>query len=677
MATIAESRATSIEAKPLTTASLAAILGGAPTATGKAVNETTALGADAVWACVRVISEDVAKLPLVTYRRLQPRGKERVPNHPLYSLLHDQPNPLMGSLQFRETMQAHLCTWGNAYAEIERDDVGRPVGLWPLNPRNMQRPERSRADTLLYPYTLPNGQPVVFPQARMFHLRGLSFDGVVGYSPIAVHRETVGLDLALKEYGARFFGNGARPGGVLQSKTALSQGAIDRLKASWEMAHQGLSQAHRVAILEEGLEWKQVGLPNEDAQYIDAQKLSVLDIARIYRVPPHKIADLDRATYSNIESQSISFVTDTLLPWLVRWEQQINMDLLLPSERATYFVEHLVSGLLRGDTQSRFAAYAVGRQWGWLSADDIRELENMNPLPDGQGAIYLVPLNMTPADKIGELPPPKDIPGPRALPGPAETRAAGGNHDSRRRLAQAYHRLFLDAATRVVRREANEVEQAAERLLSRRSTSTLLTWLDEFYAEWPTVVERAFAPVVSTYAEAIHDDAAAEIGEEPDAADLASFAAALAATYAGSHARKSANQLREVLTDTPEADQLAAVRTRLDEWREKRPEKIARNETVVVAGAVVRETWKRRGRRTVTWVVSGDRNCPYCEALAGRTVGIDSDFLAVGQSFQPGGADKPLNVKRRVGHPPAHRGCDCGLAAEVVGARRDAEDVHA
>lgn len=375
------------------------LMGGKSTATGISVNEQNALQSTAVFACVRILSETVASLPLPMYKRIAERGKARAPDHPLYSVLDDIANEEMTAYSLRETLQGHLGTWGNAYAEIEWDMAGRVKGLWPLRP-DQTWPERNPdTNKLQYRTVLPDGTGVILPFERVFHIPGFGFDGLVGYNPIRLFRESIGLAMATEEYGARFFGNGAKPGGVLEHPNKLSKEAQDRLRESWNEMHRGLSKQHRIAILEEGMSYKQIGIPPEDAQFLETRKFQTSEIARIYRVPPHMIGDLERATFSNIEHQSIEFVQHTIRPWLVRWEKSIKFKLLTPNERKRFFAEHLVDGLLRGDTKSRYDSYAVARQNGWMSANDIRKLENMNPIEGGD--IYLVNGNMVPTDQAG------------------------------------------------------------------------------------------------------------------------------------------------------------------------------------------------------------------------------------------------------------------------------------
>jgi HK97 family phage portal protein len=368
--------------------------GGIESKSGIKIDELNALQSTAVFACVRVLAETIASLPLLIYRRLPSRGKERASDHPLFKILHHLANPLMTSFEFRETLMGHILLWGNAFAEIERDIGNRIIGLWPLLPNKMKI--EGKGNTLSYFYTLPKGQEVQIPAINIFHVKGLSANGFSGQSVISFAREAIGLSIAGEEFGSRFFSNNAVPGGVYEHPGKLSVQARENLQKSIEEKHQGLSKAHRMAILEEGMKYHQIGIPGRDAQLLETRKFQVSEIARIYRVPPHLIGDLERATFSNVEQQAIDFVVHTVRPWLVRWEQAILRDLFEEEEREEFFAEFLVDALLRGDIVSRFEAYSQGRNWGWLSADDIRELENMNPLPGGIGQSYLIPSNMIP-----------------------------------------------------------------------------------------------------------------------------------------------------------------------------------------------------------------------------------------------------------------------------------------
>lgn len=367
---------------------------------GKQVNEFTAMQTTAVYACVRILAETLAALPLQLYR-YTPGGKERVYDHPLYHLLHDEPNPEMTSFIFRETLMSHLLIWGNAYAQIIRDRLGRVQGLYPLRPDKMTvcRDDRGK---IFYLYTKtgdenPNIKPygqVALQKEEVLHIPGLGFDGLVGYSPIAMARNAVGMTMACEEYGASFFANGASPSGVLEHPGVLKDPA--KVRDSWNAVYQGSANAHKVAVLEEGMKYQQIGIPPEEAQFLETRKFQLNEIARLYRIPPHMIGDLEKSSFNNIEQQSMEFVKYTLDPWVIRWEQAMQKALFLPEEKKQYFLKFNVNGLMRGDYESRMTGYSIGRQNGWLSANDIREMEDMNPVPDEEGGnLYLVNGSMT------------------------------------------------------------------------------------------------------------------------------------------------------------------------------------------------------------------------------------------------------------------------------------------
>jgi len=362
---------------------------------GKRVNETTAMQTTAVYACVRILSEAVASLPLHVYEYSE-GGKKMVTDHPLYALLHDEPNPDMTSFVFRETMMSHLLIWGNAYAQIIRNGKGEAIALYPLQPDKMdvERDERGKLYYVYSRYTDENpniknyGQIVLWPE-EVLHIPGLGFDGLIGYSPIAMARNAVGMTMACEEYGASFFANGANPGGVLEHPGVLKDPS--KVRESWNSVYRGVSNAHKIAVLEEGMKYQQIGIPPEEAQFLETRKFQINEIARLYRIPPHMVGDLEKSSFSNIEQQSLEFVKYTLDPWVVRWEQALKKALLLPEEKERLFLKFNVDGLMRGDYQSRMSGYAIGRQNGWLSANDIREMEDLNPIPEEEGGdLYLI-----------------------------------------------------------------------------------------------------------------------------------------------------------------------------------------------------------------------------------------------------------------------------------------------
>lgn len=371
------------------------------TTSGKPVNERTAMQTTAVYACVRILAEAVASLPLHVYEYQDDGGKKLVHDHPLYYLLHDEPNPEMTSFVFRETLMSHLLIWGNAYAQIIRDGAGRVLGLYPLLPDKMDV-QRDDKGNIYYVYSRNSDENPVFKEygnirlkaEDVLHIPGLGFDGLIGYSPIAMAKNAVGMTLACEEYGASFFANGANPGGVLEHPGVLKDPS--KVRESWNSVYRGVNNAHKIAVLEEGMKYQQIGIPPEEAQFLETRKFQINEIARLYRIPPHMVGDLDKSSFSNIEQQSLEFVKYTLDPWVIRWEQSLQRSLLLPGEKGKYFIKLNVDGLLRGDYQSRMNGYAVGRQNGWFSANDIREMENMNPIPDEEGGnLYLINGAMT------------------------------------------------------------------------------------------------------------------------------------------------------------------------------------------------------------------------------------------------------------------------------------------
>lgn len=371
------------------------------TTSGKPVNERTAMQTTAVYACVRILAEAVASLPLHVYEYQDDGGKKLVHDHPLYYLLHDEPNPEMTSFVFRETLMSHLLIWGNAYAQIIRDGAGRVLGLYPLLPDKMEV-QRDDKGNIYYVYSRNSDENPTFKEygniklkaEDVLHIPGLGFDGLIGYSPIAMAKNAVGMTLACEEYGASFFANGANPGGVLEHPGVLKDPS--KVRESWNSVYRGVSNAHKIAVLEEGMKYQQIGIPPEEAQFLETRKFQINEIARLYRIPPHMVGDLDKSSFSNIEQQSLEFVKYTLDPWVIRWEQSLQRSLLLPGEKGKYFIKLNVDGLLRGDYQSRMNGYAIGRQNGWLSTNDIREMEDMNPLPEEEGGnLYLVNGAMT------------------------------------------------------------------------------------------------------------------------------------------------------------------------------------------------------------------------------------------------------------------------------------------
>ena len=373
---------------------------------GKRVNERSAMQMTAVYSCVRILSEAIASLPLHFYEYSDDGSKNKATNHPLYFLLHDEPNPEMSSYTFREVLMTHLLLWGNAYAQIIRNGKGEVIALYPLMPDRMTV-DRDSKGKIYYEYQMSTddaptmkGSTVTLASTDVLHIPGLGFDGLVGYSPIAMAKNAIGMAIACEEYGAKFFANGAAPSGVLEHPGTIKDPS--RVRESWTQTFGGSSNANKVAVLEEGMKYTPISISPEQAQFLETRKFQINEIARIFRVPPHMVGDLEKSSFSNIEQQSLEFVKYTLDPWVSRWEQAMVRSLLTAEEKKRYFIKFNVDGLLRGDYQSRMNGYAIGRQNGWMSANDIRELENLDRIPAELGGdLYLINGNMTKLEDAG------------------------------------------------------------------------------------------------------------------------------------------------------------------------------------------------------------------------------------------------------------------------------------
>ena len=361
---------------------------------GTIVNERSALGLSAVYACVKVLSETIASLPLHVYQK-KGTSKQMALDHALYEILHNEPNPEMTSYIWRETMTGHLALWGNAYCEIEYGEDWRPKAIWPLRPDRTWPMRDLNTGEIFYQTTLTDGTMVTLASWRVLHVPGFGFDGLVGYSPIRLQMETIGTAQATQEYGSRFYSNGARPSGILEHPKTLSEPAQVRLRDSFDSKYSGLGNSHRTMLLEEGMSYRQIGVPPNEAQYIESRKFSTEDVSRIFRVPLHMIGDLSRATFSNIEQQSIDFATSTIQPYCVKYEQEFRRKLFASKEKQKFYAKFDMDEMKRGDMKSRYDSYAIGRNNGFLSVNDVREFEDLNPVIGGD--IYMVPVNLMPA----------------------------------------------------------------------------------------------------------------------------------------------------------------------------------------------------------------------------------------------------------------------------------------
>ena len=639
---------------------------GSGTYTGKTVTPENALTIAAVYACVRVISETVASLPLIVYERIPGGGKRRATEFPLYSLLHDSPNELMTSFEYRETIQAQLLLYGNALSEIDYNNRGGVRQIWPLNPAKVHQIKQENGK-LYYQYQRPNLQFEWIPGDRIWHLRGLGSDGLWGYSPIGLMRNSMGISLATEEFAGRFFGSGAQPSGVLKHPGVLGDAAFDKISESWGDRYGGLSNAHKTAILEEGMEYQQISIPPEDAQFLETRQFQVTEIARIYNVPPHKIQDLSRSTNNNIEQQSLDFVINTIRPWLVRWEQSAQKNLFLSRYKQQYFAEFLVDGLLRGDSTARASYYTSMFNMGVYSQNDILEKENGNPIEGGDD--HWVPLNLVPLSQAGQA---------QAAPAPTTARAlipgqVSGENDTeirairaankRQNLQTAYLPVYSDVLARILRREINDVGAGFVRILTKNggTVAEFMDWVRTFYDDHEDFVRKQLAPTQRAYVDLVKIEAMSEVGI--DEANLDSFNRSYLRNYAARHAGRSITQLENGITGegvNPET----GIEDVFENWREVRPDGDAIDETVRVSNGASKMVYLIAGIGTIRWVTTRD-SCPYCRQLNGKTIAITGDFLSAGESLEGEEGAEPLTPGRNIGHPPAHRGCDCMVVAGI------------
>lgn len=401
---------------------------GIPAGNSIRVTESNAMRSTAVLSCVRILSETIASLPLPVYRRIQPRGREKT-DHQISKLLQVNPNPKMTAFTFKETMMAHILLWGNCYAEIEYDNNGLIVALWIIPPNRVEIWETEIGD-VYYRVSTGKGKQHNIPAYAMLHVAGLGFDGKKGMSVISWARQAIELSLATEQFGTDFFENGTNVGAVATIPGTLSDTSFERLQKSLREKYEGLGKSHRLMLLEEGMTFAKNSIPPNDAQFLETRKFQILEIARLFRVPPHMLADLERASFSNIEQQSTDFLVHTVHPWLVRWEQVINWKLFSEDERKIFYAEFKVEGLLRADSAARATFYTQMFNIGVYSQNDIREKENENPINGGDR--YFIPLNMLPVDMVDEYyKKPEEQKAPQTVePEPKITPEGGDNNDS-------------------------------------------------------------------------------------------------------------------------------------------------------------------------------------------------------------------------------------------------------
>ena len=627
------------------------------TASGVEVNPDTALQNMSVLSCVTLIAEIEAMLPLITYERLE-RGKQRANSHYLYSVLRDVPNPEMTAMTYRQTITGHTALRGNGLSEIEFDNAGRVKYLWPLNPDKVRRMER-RNGKLFYVITLPSsvgGQDVGLPAENILHIRWFTTNGLWSLSPIQQARQSIATSLAAQEYMARFFSNNAEPGVVLKTEKELSDKAYNRVKGDWEERHKGLENAHRIAILEEGLSVEKLGVDNKDSELLQLLGFGTADIARLYHISLDMLAESDKAaTYASVEQFGERFVQYTMQPWFVRWEQEISRSLLTESERKKYFAEHLVDALLRADIATRYAAYVQGINNGFTSPNEAREKENLNPYEGGD--VYLAPLNLTTVDQLSQ-----PVGGLRAIGGadahlyelrsgaplqavPESDQELRSNRSaaSRRRMMLSQRKVFRDTAARVLRRELRDVLDAAKKAIGKRDAQSLNLWLDQYYQKHEAFVQRQFSPVMSAYADMVAgvagDEVNANEGQFNDQVER--FARAYVNAYAARHVGINLANVRALIADaTDQEDPIQALESAFENYQDARADEIALKESNRENNATSRLVYVAAGFKRMGWHAVD--HCEYCRASIKRSSAWMNIFYGRAMNTSPMASVNPL-----------------------------------
>lgn len=651
-----------------------------PTDSGATVTPDSSLGSTAVWQAVSMLSGSMGILPLKLIRR-DGESYQPATNHPIYKLVTRHPNPWQTAIAFKEMMQGHLLLRGNAFAQIVRDQANRVKALVPLHPDRMEIKVDDNGN-LVYFLRRKDGTKRTFQASEILHIRGLSSDGIIGYSPIELMRDAIGLSLATERYGSKFFANSARPSGVLKHPNVMGEEAEEKFKESWQAAFSG-EKAHSVAILEEGMEWVAMGTSNEQSQFLETRTFQLDEVARVFNIPPHKLKNLVRTTFNNVEHQSIEYVVDAVQPWAVRWEEQLALSLLTEQEQETHFFKFSMQALLRGDNASRSQFYREMFNIGVFSINEIRKFEDLNAVDDGDARF--VPLNMVPLGDAmsGILPATEDDDRgmdlqafadwfeehreeiattalePRQLPAVRATQAQRVALRQRQQLA--YRRIFADAGARVVKREVQDLR----RLNKTLEKYGLATWRDAiekmYNDDFSPYFFRTMQPVVQGYADLLGPTAADEVAGEP--ADITEFVQDYTKSLTERHVNSSKGQLDKVVREEEPDDYVDVLNQRFDEWEEKRPDKIGRRESGRAGSALAIAQWTALGVGGLVWVTTG-KSCPLCQGMDGRTVSMGGSFLAKGDTVQGDENTAPLTTSSTVGHPPLHDGCDCMVAPQ-------------
>jgi HK97 family phage portal protein len=635
------------------------------------VNATTALTNTSVWAAVNLISGTLGSLPLITYSALPDGGKRRARNLGLYDLFRWSPNKHQTAQEFFEMGQGHLCLRGNFFARLETTVSGELSQIVPLHPDRVTL--SVEGDEVLYHYRKKGGEERTFPSSEVLHVKGLSSDGLIGYSPITVGAGAIAMSFAAEKYGSRFFENSATPSGILSHPGKLRPEARSNIKQSWSAAH-GSGKQHSVALLEEGLEWKALSVSPEQAQFLQTRKLQSEEIARLWNVPVHLLQILDRSTFNNVVEQNRSFATNNIRMWAIRWEQAIRKTILTRFAPPGTFVEFNMDDLLRPATKERAEAAQIQLLHGALSINEWRARERLNPIEEG-GDTHWMPLNIAPVGSSA-APPPGTAPTEASQKLINELRDAGfevsgsmslpalRSLSNRRKIAEAVRPLIQDTAQRLVNKEIKMVSRMIKAQLNVRGSATLFSELEEFYhGEFTQIIIDFMLPVIRSYAIQVYGQAAGEMGYPDEfTEELQTFIEDYVAVISNHHAKNSRQQLQTIISRSTAEEMFNDLEVRLAHWKEKRAEKIAREQAIEGGGAFAKFGYMAAGALSLRWITAGE-TCPFCKSLSGKIVGMQTMFVQSGQTVET--EEGKLTPTRSIGHPPLHNGCDCFISPSL------------
>jgi len=636
------------------------------------INAARARQISTVWNAINIIAGSIAMLPLNLMQRTNGRTQIAA-GHPYHDLFHNTFNPeINNSFLARETLQEHLLLRGNCYAEIRRgygNNKNAPdiVALYPLNPDNVLLRRNKDTKDLEYLVTTPDGKATIIQRVNMLHIPGLGSNGLTGYSVVSLARESLGLAAVAEKFGSSFFAKGTHPGIIVKHPGKLSEPAHNSLRNDLTEKYSGLGQAHRLMLLEEGMDVAKLGFSPEDSQFLETREFQVEEIARWFNLPPHKLKKMDRATFSNIEHQNIEFLTESLMSWLIRWETCLNTQLLTPVQRkqGLYF-KFNAGAMLRGDTKSRYEAHAIGRQGGWLSVNEIRAMEDMNPIENGD--VYLEPLNMAPAGTQATEADPQQVPADdptgtekekKALLPPAEIR--DWDPIARNTVAADYAKAISEKLSAIIKTETESIRLAVGRIGDDDFINKFIGFINSFYDEengsFPASFRESMGPILENYLLDVIPLAAAEAELETELTDeLTDFVDGYIDRFVGRYMDTSSRQLSTLVLSDPEPAE--AVLERMDKWEEDRPEDTAKYEKVRASNAMALAVWWSAGIGGV-WETVG-KSCPWCKALHGKKIMPGENFVGPGM-FEPSGATGSMKIRGIVRHAPLHKGCDCRI----------------